>query len=264
MKNIIAAIVLASTAFGVNAASFDCSKAASKSEKFICANPSISDLDSKMHEVYVKAVKIDPSLKQEQRAWNKNVRDTMINVGQIQPLEAVYNAQIQNLMNVLPKEETASESVVEAQKEVVKEEAPEVVEQPVATEPKKNSFAYICKNVTETNIVDGMSVDEKRIDMSGTKIRLVKNDDGTAKILVRGFMNDNTVVDLKTTESRTMINIESTRYMSFVHTATFGLKFDETTKELVDDESKLTYIYTFANDREEKEVRFQYDCVEEK
>lgn len=143
MKNIIAAIVLSATAFGANAASFDCAKATTKSEKFICANESISALDSKLHEVYVKAVKIDPSLKQEQRNWNKTVRDTMINIGQIQPLEAVYNAQIQNLMNVLPKEETASESDSGASAKV--------------EEPKVETFTYQCTVRYEWSMKDGIS-----------------------------------------------------------------------------------------------------------
>ena len=134
MKNIIAAIMLSATAFGADAASFDCTKATTKSEKFICANESISALDSKLHEVYVKAVKIDPSLKQEQRNWNKTVRDTMINIGQIQPLAAVYNAQIQNLMSVLSKEETASGSVSETSAKVEEEQPKQ--EEKVVEEPK--------------------------------------------------------------------------------------------------------------------------------
>lgn len=161
MKNIIAAIVLSATAIGANAASFDCAKATTKSEKFICANESISALDSKLHEVYVKAVKIDPSLKQEQRNWNKTVRDTMINIGQIQPLEAVYNAQIQNLMNVLPKEETASESDSETSAKVEEEQPKQeekVVEQPKKEKkPQISEFTLQCvshfkwRNINGTN-----------------------------------------------------------------------------------------------------------------
>ncbi|QBO62420.1 hypothetical protein G2248_00265 [Escherichia phage vB_EcoM_G2248] len=155
MKNIIAAIVLSATAFGANAASFDCAKATTKSEKFICANESISALDSKLHEVYVKAVKIDPSLKQEQRNWNKTVRDTMINIGQIQPLEAVYNAQIQNLMNVLPKEETASESDSETSAKVEEEQPKQ--EAKVVEEPKVETFTYQCTVRYEWSMKDGIS-----------------------------------------------------------------------------------------------------------
>lgn len=161
MKNIITAIVLSATAFGANAASFDCAKATTKSEKFICANESISALDSKLHEVYVKAVKIDPSLKQEQRNWNKTVRDTMINIGQIQPLEAVYNAQIQNLMNVLPKEETASESDSEASVKVEEQPKQEekVVEEPKVEEKPKGftgDMALQCDVHYEWEIHDGV------------------------------------------------------------------------------------------------------------
>ena len=165
MKNIIAAIVLSATAFGANAASFDCAKATTKSEKFICANESISALDSKLHEVYVKAVKIDPSLKQEQRNWNKTVRDTMINIGQIQPLEAVYNAQIQNLMNVLPKEETASESVSETSAKVEEEQPKQeekAVEQPKKKEkPQTSEFTLQCVSHFKWQNIDGTNTKPK-------------------------------------------------------------------------------------------------------
>ena len=161
MKNIIAAIVLSATAFGANAASFDCAKATTKSEKFICENESISALDSKLHEVYVKAVKIDPSLKQEQRNWNKTVRDTMINIGQIQPLEAVYNAQIQNLMNVLPKEETSPESDSETSVKVEEQPKQEekVVEEPKVEEKPKGftgDMTLQCDVHYEWEIHDGV------------------------------------------------------------------------------------------------------------
>lgn len=170
MKNIIAAIVLSATAFGANAASFDCAKATTKSEKFICANESISALDSKLHEVYVKAVKIDPSLKQEQRNWNKTVRDTMINIGQIQPLEAVYNAQIQNLMNVLPKEETASESVSETSAKVDEEQPKQeekAVEQPKVEEKLSGSVTYQCIAKFTWKVIDGIETDSRKDSLYG-------------------------------------------------------------------------------------------------
>lgn len=194
MKNIIAAIVLSATAFGANAASFDCAKATTKSEKFICANESISALDSKLHGVYVKAVKIDPSLKQEQRNWNKTVRDTMINIGQIQPLEAVYNAQIQNLMNVLPKEETASESVSETSAKVEEEQPKQeekVVEEPKVEEKqpeqeKLNITAiYACSSKFKWKVIDGEETEtvkdylygNKTFDNKGGKLKVKVVDD---------------------------------------------------------------------------------------
>lgn len=170
MKNIIAAIVLSATAFGANAASFDCAKATTKSEKFICANESISALDSKLHEVYVKAVKIDPSLKQEQRNWNKTVRDTMINIGQIQPLEAVYNAQIQNLMNVLPKEETASERDSETSAKVEEEQPKQeekVVEEQKKEEKISGSITYQCIAKFTWKIIDGIETDSRKDPLYG-------------------------------------------------------------------------------------------------
>lgn len=188
MKNIIAAIMLSATAFGADAASFDCTKATTKSEKFICANESISALDSKLHEVYVKAVKINPSLKQEQRNWNKTVRDTMINIGQIQPLEAVYNAQIQNLMNVLPKEETASESDSETSVKVDEEQPKQeekVVEEPKIEEKLNITAIYACTSKFTWKVIDGEETEtvknhiygNKTFDNKGGKLKVKVVDD---------------------------------------------------------------------------------------
>lgn len=264
MKNIIAAIVLSATAFGANAASFDCAKATTKSEKFICANESISALDSKLHDVYVKAVKIDPSLKQEQRNWNKTVRDTMINIGQIQPLEAVYNAQIQNLMSVLPKEETAPESDSEASVKVEEEQPKQeekVVEQPEVVKPKKTNFSYVCPKVVKITTIDGMSVEENDIMKNNAKIQLSKRGD-TAKIMISSTMQDPVVMDFKFNEKGNMVNYEDYKIGLYFH-ASHGLKFDENNK-LVEDESKLTFRHTYIDNRTGKEYEWVYTCEEVK
>lgn len=272
MKNIISAIVLSATAFGANAASFDCAKATTKSEKFICANESISALDSKLHEVYVKAVKIDPSLKQEQRNWNKTVRDTMINIGQIQPLEAVYNAQIQNLMNVLPKEETVSESDSETSAKVEEEqpkqeekavEQPKVEEkQPEVIKPKKTTFSYICPKVVKITTINGMSVEDDDIMKRNAKIQVSKRGD-IAKIMISSTMQDPVVMDFEITDNGTMINSEDYK-IGLIFSAKHGAKFEG--NKLVDDESKLTFrhIYDAERGENEKRIEWRYTCEEVK
>lgn len=263
MKNIIAAIVLSATAFGANAASFDCAKATTKSEKFICANESISALDSKLHEVYVKAVKIDPSLKQEQRNWNKTVRDTMINIGQIQPLEAVYNAQIQNLMNVLPKEETASEIVSETSAKVDEEQPKQeekAVEQPVV-KPKKTNFSYVCPKVVKITTIDGMSVEERDILKEDAKIQVSKRGN-IAKIMISSTMQEPVVKEFEIDEKSGVMIREEDYRLGLYFSAFHGAKFEG--NKMVDDESKLTFRHVYFDSRTKNEYEWKYTCEEVK
>lgn len=264
MKNIIAAIVLSATAFGANAASFDCAKATTKSEKFICANESISALDSKLHEVYVKAVKIDPSLKQEQRNWNKTVRDTMINIGQIQPLEAVYNAQIQNLMNVLPKEETAPESDSETSAKVEEEQPKQeekVVEQPEVVKPKKTMFSYVCPKVIEKKTIDGMSVEDDDIMKRNAKIVVSKNGN-IAKIMISSTMQEPVVKEFEIDEESGVMIREEDYRLGLYFSAFHGAKFEG--NKMVDDESKLTFRHVYFDSRTKNEYEWKYTCEEVK
>ncbi|MFC4765456.1 lysozyme inhibitor LprI family protein [Dyella koreensis] len=67
------------------AASFDCKKAASATEKMICADGSLSSLDDKLQKGYQTALDaVKPSVKQklvtEQRNWIKYVRDICTDV----------------------------------------------------------------------------------------------------------------------------------------------------------------------------------------
>ena len=45
-----------------NAASFDCAKASSPTEKMICQNPNISKLDDRLSAAYKEAKKTNPSI----------------------------------------------------------------------------------------------------------------------------------------------------------------------------------------------------------
>ncbi|MFN7038058.1 MAG: lysozyme inhibitor LprI family protein [Alphaproteobacteria bacterium] len=52
--------------------SFDCNKAITDIEKTICSNSTISILDNSLNFFYHSAVKVKPSLKEEQRIWLEN------------------------------------------------------------------------------------------------------------------------------------------------------------------------------------------------
>ena len=59
-------------AFDASAASFDCAKAVSPSEKLICSDPRLSELDGKLDQSYRRALESSgqrEKVKSEQRAW---------------------------------------------------------------------------------------------------------------------------------------------------------------------------------------------------
>ena len=51
------------------AASFDCARAGNPTEVAICADPSLSALDSAMDAAYDRRLRRDPQVRQVQRAW---------------------------------------------------------------------------------------------------------------------------------------------------------------------------------------------------
>ena len=63
-------VFLPSRAF---ATSFVCAKAKTQVEKFICASPSLSELDDAVHSAYIAARKADATgaITSQQRAWLK-------------------------------------------------------------------------------------------------------------------------------------------------------------------------------------------------
>lgn len=91
---VLAALLVASpTAF---AASFDCAKAATPTEKTICADSALSNLDTKLQQAYKDATAAaapssKPTLLTEQRHWNRYVRDVCTDGA---CLTRAYNARI--------------------------------------------------------------------------------------------------------------------------------------------------------------------------
>lgn len=91
---VLAALLVASPA-GF-AASFDCAKAATPTEKTICADSALSSLDTKLQQAYKEATAAaapssKPTLLTEQRHWNRYVRDVCTEGA---CLTQAYNARI--------------------------------------------------------------------------------------------------------------------------------------------------------------------------
>ena len=96
----------------VNAASFDCTKASSPTEKMICQNPKISKLDDRLSEVYKEVRKADASVVDEQRAWLKDARACKDE----RCLENSYNIRVKALENRLAKlEQNKNQSAPQAE-----------------------------------------------------------------------------------------------------------------------------------------------------
>jgi uncharacterized protein len=82
------------------AASFDCTKAATKVEKLICSDTQLSQSDEELMSAYTKALKETPdteSLKKQQREWLKNVRNSCADVD---CLRVEYKNRIDQLASV--------------------------------------------------------------------------------------------------------------------------------------------------------------------
>ena len=102
--------MLSSTA--IQAASFDCAKASSRIDKAICASPKVSDLDSKLAEIYSAVVLQSSDVESEklaQRSWLKETRNQCQDEA---CLESAYQQRINSLRALLPVEK--SEAVAKA------------------------------------------------------------------------------------------------------------------------------------------------------
>lgn len=171
--NVIFAVVLAAISFGSEAASFDCAKAGTKYEHYICNNPSISYLDEQLTAAYKDAVKIDPAQKGYQREWNKHVRNFTIDHYDLAAVESSYHHRIAALRQVAKptdlvdsvnqaeeiKKET--KAVVEVQEPVkVEEPAPEVDPKEVARKKKaRETVDRMSAELADLSKFDGKKID---------------------------------------------------------------------------------------------------------
>ena len=92
-------LVLTGTSLTATSASFDCAKVQTKVEKLICANPQLSELDSKLEETYLNSRKdVFPENNQrivsEQKHWLKRTRNRCADEA---CLQQVYTSRIDAL-----------------------------------------------------------------------------------------------------------------------------------------------------------------------
>ena len=93
------------SACGLWAASFDCTKARSKVEKAICADPELSKLDDQLAVVYKSALAAHPLpsyIRARQRAW---LNDLLLIVDEkhfISSLRKEFSTRVEELKNAIP------------------------------------------------------------------------------------------------------------------------------------------------------------------
>ena len=94
---ILPALFLLTIAVNVDAASFDCGKAASEVEKLICGDDELSKLDESLNKAYLQALKrtdIKEQTIKSQRQWLKNERNACQNA---ECIKKAYETRIKEL-----------------------------------------------------------------------------------------------------------------------------------------------------------------------
>ncbi len=98
---VIGGVGIAALSGSLQAASFDCTKAATSVEKMICSNPTVSQLDSELgsaYQVVVKSADNKNEIKRLQRAWLKNERNLCKDVA---CLIQIYQDRINFLSSII-------------------------------------------------------------------------------------------------------------------------------------------------------------------
>ena len=114
---LIAALLLVATAS--HSAGFDCGKASTKVEKLICQDTELSELDSRMSDVYEQALTRTneaSQLKEQQRRWLRDVRNQC---SDLSCLKSTYTQRIEQLTTkrawmTNEKEQAICKAVVDA------------------------------------------------------------------------------------------------------------------------------------------------------
>lgn len=84
--------------------SFDCRKATTAVEKLICSNPDLSKLDVSLAETYKEAVSKDRSVREDQRAWNREKNKC----ADVDCLKNAYEDRISELTNFIVRHDRAA------------------------------------------------------------------------------------------------------------------------------------------------------------
>ena len=85
------------------AASFDCSKVASVTEKAICSDAELSKLDETMSAVYAKVYAVNPDIKANQRDWVKSTKQCTDASSVVNCLKESYKNRLSGLNQLTNK-----------------------------------------------------------------------------------------------------------------------------------------------------------------
>lgn len=122
-----------------NAAGFNCALASTPVENMICSDATLSQLDEDLNAAYKEAVKLNPTVKVDQRAWVRNVRNVEVD------LESAYRRRITDMKSVqvqaAPVQREQEQAQIPAGKRHV---ADKKVEQSLLTQGNAFGLAKTC------------------------------------------------------------------------------------------------------------------------
>lgn len=128
MKKLLTFILLLN--LSLFAASFDCTKATTNVEKMICANGQLSQLDTKLSQIYSSFYFITKEIKTDQRAWMKKRNTCKDNTC----VKTIYQLRIEELSISLANQNTFPRTYLDAMK-TAQESMQEVDPQTVTSVP---------------------------------------------------------------------------------------------------------------------------------
>ena len=93
-RHLLFLFVLSIVSTSVSAASFDCAKASTKVEKFICSDDDLSQLDNELAKLYASVKRQSSDIVNQQKNWLRQNRDAC---GTVDCLKLAYKNQIAHL-----------------------------------------------------------------------------------------------------------------------------------------------------------------------
>lgn len=135
MKKIIVATLFSLPMFA-NAASFDCTKASTTIETTICSDATLSKLDEQLDVAYKAAVKVKPIVREQQRGWIKNSRNTADSVERLQAMMETRLVELRSDATPQPMQRQTQPM------QRVEEPAPRISSPDVKTDAEMNEKYY--------------------------------------------------------------------------------------------------------------------------